>query len=210
MTQHNFSTKTSEYYTLDSGVECDNPDLGKSYYRLNCGNGDGFGFYENGEYIIHASKCSIERVGIDADKDINDSETFCPSKIILAEAGDIYFEAVGGDIILKGNNVYIQANGSEDDEGHILLNANNRFLAAGKDVTVNATDSIEIKADNSVVVSGRMLTNINGGLCTIADRHQFSFAAGVTNLLISGDIFNPLKLLDVFENFIIGTPPSGD
>tara|TARA_X000000950_G_scaffold289231_1_gene411048 strand:+ start:647 stop:1285 length:639 start_codon:yes stop_codon:yes gene_type:complete len=205
----NFVSKVTDYYTINSGVESDNPDLGKTYYRLNCGNGDGYGFYENGEYILNASKVSIERVGLESDKDIGDTNTFCPSKIILAEAGDIYFEALGGDIIMKGNNIYMQANGSEDDEGHILMTANNRFLASSKDVTINATDSVGINADNSCVVSGKILCNINGGLCSITDRHQFSFAAGVTNALITGDIFSPTKLLDIFKNFIVGKSTGG-
>lgn len=203
----NFVTKSTDYYTINSGVESDNAEYGKTYYRLSCGNGDGYGFYENGEYVLEASKVSIERVGSESDKVLANGKepaNFCPSKIILAEAGDIFFEATGGDIILKGNNIYMQANGSEEAEGHILMNANNRFYVSSNDVTINATDSIGITADNACVVSGKILTNINGGLCTIADRHQFSFAAGVTDLLVSGDIFDPVKILDVFKNFIVG------
>jgi len=203
----NFASKAKDQYRIDSGIESDSPDLGRIYYRLSCGNGDGYGFYEDGEYILEASKVSIERVGSESDKVLADGQepaNFCPSKIILAEAGDIFFEATGGDIILKGNNIYMQANGSEQAEGHILMNANNRVHVSSRDVTINASDSVGITADNSCVMSGKMLANINGGLCTISDRHQFSFASGVTDLLVSGDIFDPVKILDVFKNFIVG------
>lgn len=198
----NFVSKNTTYYSIHAGQEAESPDLGIAYYRLSCGNGDGYGFYEDGEYIINASKVSIERVGAESDKSINDTDTFCPSKIILAEAGDIYFEAMGGDIILKGNNIYMQANGSERNEGHFIVNANNRIAFLGKDVSATASDSVNIHADNSCAISGRMITNINGGLCTIADRNQFSFASGVKSFL-TGDIFSPSKILDLFSNFIL-------
>lgn len=199
----NFVSKSTNFYSIDAGVQSEVSDLGLTYYRLTCGNGDGYGFYQNGEYVINASKVSIERVGSESDKSVNDQDTFCPSKIILAEAGDIYFEAVGGDIILKGNNIYMHANGSEGEkEGHVIINANQRFAAVGKDVSITASDSVSIHADNSCAISGRMLTNINGGLCTIADRNQFSFASGVQSFL-TGDIFSPSKILDIFSNFII-------
>ena len=145
MAKPNLNSKVKEFYRVDSGEpSTENKDLGRSYYKLTCGDANMFGFYEDGSYVLHARKCSIEKVGTDVNavqKAHNDTETFAPSKIILAESGDIYLEAKGGDIIMKGNNIIMRADGSEDKEGHVFINANNTVAIEGANIDVQAMGS---------------------------------------------------------------------
>lgn len=199
----NFVSKATEFYKIDSGAKSYNKDLGRTYYRLTCGNGDGYGFYENGNYIIEASNVSIEKCGRDNPKSHNDVDTFSPAKIILAEKGDIVFQALGGDIIMQGNNVMIYANGSEEGEGSVVINANNHINAEGKEVHILATSNARFAAYNSVVVGGKVSTNINGGMCSMAEQSQFQ--SDVLQNVLTGDIFSPAKFLQIFQGFLNNT-----
>lgn len=195
----NFTVKKTNFYSIDSGVKSANEDLGRTYYRLNCGNGDGFGFYENGEFIVHANKVSIERVGAgNQEKQVNDVKTFSPSKIILAEKGDIFLQALGGDVILQGNNILMNANGSEQEEGHIILTATNHIVSEGKDVSIIATQNARVAAYNNVTVGGKVTTNINGGFVSMAEQHQFDLIGSI----ITGGLFSPNTFLNTFNNLL--------
>ena len=196
----NFVTKSTEFYKIDSGVKSPNKDLGRTYYRLTCGNGDGYGYYEKGHFIMEASNVSIEKCGRDNPKSHNDVNTFSPAKIILAEKGDIVFQALGGDVILQGNNVMIYANGSEEGEGSVVINANNHFNAEGKEVHILATSNARFAAYNSVVVGGKVSTNINGGMVSMTEQSQIS--SDVLQSVLTGDIFSPAKFLSIFQGFL--------
>lgn len=196
----NFGSKLRDFYKIDSGVQTDNKDLGRTYYRLTCGNGDGYGFYEDGHFVMEASNVSIEKCGIDNPKAHNDTETFSPAKIILAEKGDIVFTALGGDIIMQGNNIIMYANGSEESEGSVVINANNYLVAEAKEVQILATANARLAAYNAVVVGGKISTNINGGMCSMAEQSQFQ--SDVLQSVLTGDIFSPSKFLQLFQGFL--------
>ena len=195
----NFGSKGSEFYKIDSGVKSNDKDLGRTYYRLTCGNGDGYGFYENGNFIMEASNVSIEKCGGENPKAHNDVDTFSPAKIILAEKGDIVFTALGGDIIMQGNNIIMYANGSEEGEGSVVINANNYLNAEAKEVHILATSNARLAAYNAVVVGGKVSTNINGGMVSMAEQSQFQ--SDVLQSVLTGDIFTPAKFLQLFQGF---------
>ena len=183
-------------YGIESNVPASNPELGKTYYRLTCGDGNGYGFYQDGEHILNARKISIERVGATGSKGHNSSE-FIPSKIILAESGDIYFEARGGDIIMKGNNIIMMANGSENDEGHIIMGANNRVFLEGKDMNIQTTSgSIKMAAQTNVTIGGGGFTYITGGKIDISEGGNIGKVVSfVTNVM-----YSPVKAIEEFLN----------
>lgn len=183
-------------YGIESNVPADNPELGKTYYRLTCGDGNGYGFYENGEHVLKARRVSIEKVGANTEKAHNSSD-FCPAKIILAESGDIYFEARGGDIIMKGNNIIMQANGSENDEGHIIMGANNRVFLEGKDMNIQTTSgSIKMAAETNVTIGGGAFTYITGGKIDISEGGNLGkIVSFVTNVM-----YSPVQAIEEFLN----------
>jgi len=182
-----------DYYTIDSGVDSTNNDLGRTYYRLTCGNGDGYGFYENGQFIVKASDVSIEKVGSNNSKSSVDD--FTPAKIILAENGDIYFEARNGDVIIKGNNIIMTANGSGDDEGHVLISANETFAVDANSTSIIAQENGILGAKDTLTIAGSLGTNISGSLCTMNDGD--SFVDSLKSVLAGG--FNVDTFLDVFN-----------
>lgn len=204
MAKPNLNSKVKEFYRVDSGEpSTENKDLGRSYYKLTCGDSNMFGFYENGEYILHARKCSIEKVGTDVaavQKSHNDTETFAPSKIILAESGDIYLEAKGGDIIMKGNNIIMRADGSEDKEGHVFINANNTVAIEGANIDVQAMGSFKVEAKTGLALRGGS-TLIAGTTVDISEGLGFSPGDFVSSI-ITGDLFSPQKFLQIFNNFL--------
>tara|TARA_S200002703_G_scaffold67306_1_gene58551 strand:- start:653 stop:1282 length:630 start_codon:yes stop_codon:yes gene_type:complete len=182
-----------DYYTIDSGVDSTNNDLGRTYYRLTCGNGDGYGFYENGQFILNASDVSIEKVGKTNDK--SSTEDFTPAKIILAENGDIYFEARNGDVIIKGNNIIMSANGPSEKEGHVLISANETFSVDANATSIIAQENGILGAKDTLTIAGSLGTNISSSLCTINDGD--SFVDSLKSVLAGG--FNVNTFLDVFN-----------
>lgn len=198
MAKTNFTSQIYDYFRVDSGSKSTNNDLGRRYYTITCGNGDGFGFYENGSHKLVASQFSIETVGFQSKKNPGD-ETFCPAKIIQAINGDIYIHALAGDLILQGNNVVIRADGDSNSEGKIELNANNNIDIEGKDVTVLGTSNARFASYGDVVVGGKLGTNINGSLTSMSDSSSMIDAFGA---FISGDIFSPSKFLETFSKML--------
>ena len=91
-------------YGIESNVPASNPELGKLITDLPVVMEMDMDSIKMENIYLMQEKISIERVGATGSKGHNSSE-FIPSKIILAESGDIYFEARGGDIIMKGNNI---------------------------------------------------------------------------------------------------------
>ena len=203
MANKNLGGHTHELYSIESGVpSVENPNLGECYYRLICGDTNGFGFYEEGEHVLHVRKVSIERVGTEVHKSHNDQETFFPSKVILAESGDIFFEARGGDIIMRGNNIIMNANGSEQKEGHVIINANNRLILEGKDVDIQAlSGSFKVDAKTGVAIRGGS-TVISGSSVDIQE--GLGVTADLVSSIITGNLFKPDKFLKIFQNFFLG------
>lgn len=182
-----------DYFTIDSGVDSTNNELGRSYYRLTCGNGDGYGFYENGQFILNARDVSIEKVGTNSSK--SDVDDFTPAKIILAENGDIYFEARNGDVIIKGNNIIMSANGPSEKEGHVLISANETFAVDANATSIIAQENGMLGAKDTLTIAGTLGTNISGSLCTMNDGD--SFTDSLKTILAGG--FNVNTFLDVFN-----------
>ena len=198
MAKTNFTTQIYDYFRVDSGSKSTNNDLGKRYYTITCGNGDGFGYYENGVHKIRASNFSIETVGEINEKNPGD-DTFSPAKIIQAINGDIYIHAMAGDLILQGNNVYIRADGDSNIEGKVEINANNNIDIEGKDVTVLGTSNARLASYGDVVVGGKLGTNINGALTSMSDNSSMLSDFGA---FIAGDIFSPSQFLETFSKML--------
>ena len=188
-----------DYYQCDSGLNSKNNDLGKTYYRINCGNNDGFGFYENGQYILQASNVAIEKLGRTIEK--NDPNDFVPAKIILADNGDIYFEAKNGDVIIKGNNIIMSATGSNiEKEGHVMISANATFAVDANTISMVAQEDGVIGAKNTMTVVGALGMNISGSLCSINDADSISEIVEGLSAVIAGGGFDVTRFLNLFKN----------
>lgn len=199
----NIGGETHETYRIEAGVPSSNKDLGECYYKLTCGDADGFGFYEDGSHMLRARRVSIEKVGSDVSatqKSHNDVDTFSPSKVILAESGDIFFEAKGGDIILKGNNIILRADGSEKKEGHIFMTANNTIGVLGSRIDIKSQGSFKVDAKTGLSIRGGS-TLIGGVSVDIKEGVTPQIGSQIASLL-SGGLFDPQKFLEIFTDFL--------
>jgi len=115
---------------------------------------------QNQTYTLGGNKGEIvpgqshEIVGTELDKGRNDSENEAIAKSIIAENGDIVINAENGNIKLKAKNIYIEAQG-EENNGSILVKANDHIIVraeeqiniAGGKVCISSADSITLNAN---------------------------------------------------------------
>jgi uncharacterized protein (DUF2345 family) len=115
---------------------------------------------QNQTYTLGGNKGEIvpgqshEIVGTELDKGRNDSESEAIAKSIIAENGDIVINAENGNIKLKAKNIYIEAQG-EENNGSILVKANDHIIVraeeqiniAGGKVCISSADSITLNAN---------------------------------------------------------------
>ena len=97
----------------------------------NSGNGDGWYFNGKSEdHQLSATGRSVECLGDNLQKSKTEgSDPIQPAKLISAKHGDIVLDAMDGDIILKGDNIIIEANGiRNNNDGDIRFNANKPLL----------------------------------------------------------------------------------
>lgn len=79
-----------------------------------------------------------------------------PAKIILAENGNIHFEAENGDIILKAKNIRIVA---EDGSGEVTINSGKILELRAPILKVNGTNVTVTASGNSEELSGTKSDN---------------------------------------------------
>lgn len=115
---------------------------------------------QNQTYTLGGNKGEIvpgqshEIVGTELDKGRNDSESEAIAKSIIAENGDIVINAENGNIKLKAKNIYIEAQGEENNgsilvkaNDHIIVRAEEQINVAGGKVCISSADSITLNAN---------------------------------------------------------------
>jgi hypothetical protein len=103
--------------------------------------GQGFTYSQNGNKFESCNQTSYESVGWTA----QDKQ---PAKVIRAEKGDIVFEAITGDIILRANNIRIIA---KDGSGEVTISSNKNITISAPIVNTDSTN-VNISGKNNVSV----------------------------------------------------------
>ncbi len=170
---------------------------GRLTYRVLTKGGAAFGFYDNGESGEDAQMGitgkSVEVVGTKLKK----SNTFTsdpvnPAKIIVAQNGDIVLDAKQGNIILKGDNILIEANGvRKDNDGDVLIKANKGIKTDAPDIRIDGTN-IRIMAKKEFTMVGKIYGEILAGTLVLASGSDFG----------SSSLIN--KITSLAKSFLLG------
>jgi len=166
--------ESKKNYRIDGGQ--DTP-YGRLSYRVLTKNGNSFGFYDNGEtedIQETTSGKSVEAVGAKITKSKTAlSDPLVPAKVINAKHGDIVLNAEDGNIILKGDNILIEATGIRaDGDGDILIKANKGIRMDASDIRLDAAQ-LRMMAKKDFTLVGKSYGEIIAGFLTVGSAADF-------------------------------------
>jgi hypothetical protein len=169
-----FDIDDKRHYRVEGGQ--DSP-YGKVSYRVLTNLGSGHGWYQNGTSEDHqmvATGRSVEALGENLKKVKTDvQDPLNCAKLIQAKHGDIVIDALDGDIILKGDNIIIEANGTRDNnDGDVLIQANKQMTLTAPDLRVEATQ-LKLLASKDFSLVGKAYGEVIGGVLNIVQASDF-------------------------------------
>ena len=88
---------------------------------------------------------------------------------IDAENGDMILRAPNGTIKLQAKNIELNASGPDNQEGNVIIDANEKVLIRAPVIDVSAKASAKFFSEKTVEVIGNQLLNIYGGFIDAAD-----------------------------------------
>ena len=179
-----FDIDVKRHYRVEAGQD---DDYGKVNYRVLTNNGSGFGFYENKpnaeDFQMAVSHRSFESVGekVERPKDAAQEEAF-PAKWIDAKNGDIVFECQNGNIHLKADNIFMEANGVKDVmDGDIQMKANQSITMDSPDIRVTGSN-LRLTARYSFTMSAKVVGGIVAGVLNMASSADFGASIPLSKL----------------------------
>jgi len=169
-----FDIDDKRHYRVEGGQ--DSP-YGKVSYRVLTNLGSGHGWYQNGTSEDHqmvATGRSVEALGENLKKIKTDvQDPLNCAKIIQAKHGDIVIDALDGDLILKGDNIIIEANGTRDNnDGDILIQANKQMTLTAPDLRLEGTQ-LKLLASKDFSLVGKAYGEVIGGVLNIVQGADF-------------------------------------
>jgi len=170
---------------------------GRLNYRVITKAGGAYGFYDNGEsgedIQVGITGKSVEVVGTKIKKSNTHTEDpLVPAKWVVAKNGDIVFDAKQGNIVLKGHNILIEANGiRKDGDGDVLIKANKGIRVTGPDIRIDGTN-VRIMAQKEFTIVGKIYGEVLAGTLVLASGSDFG----------SSSLMN--KITTLAKNFLLG------
>jgi len=169
-----FDIDEKRRYRVESGM---NSPYGVVSHRVLTNLGSGHGWYQNGTSEDHqfvATGRSVEAVGENLKKVKTDvQDPLNCAKIIRAKHGDIVIDALDGDIILKADNIIIEANGNRDNnDGDVLIQANKQMTLTAPDLRLEATQ-LKLLASKDFSLVGKAYGEVIGGVLNIVQGADF-------------------------------------
>lgn len=159
-------------YKEQSGTYINGKEVG---YALITDEHTGYSYYKNGDKLDITLGTSLEVCG----RQVKEKE---PAKIIYARNGDIHFEAVNGQIVLKARSIRLVA---EDQEGEVTIQAGKIVELDGPTSRVKGTN-IDIAAKNNASIMGQYVESAAGvqqSSSSLTDLTQGSFIGQLLNVL---------------------------
>ena len=160
-------------FVIKSGIK--DAAKNKVDFSIITDHGQGFEYRVDGVKLDHCNAQSYEECG-------RDVKTGTPAKIIRAKRGDIVIEALDGDIILRGNNIRIQA---KDGNGEVTINSVKQIAMNSPIVNTKATNS-NLVASNSASVAAQAVDtvgNLQNSQAASVDIVQGSFLSKLMGIL---------------------------
>ena len=103
---------------------------------------------------------------VKAGDDVKDGH---PGVYIDAENGDLVLRAPNGRVRIEGINVDIVATGSDNKNGNVSIDANEKVLITAQVIDVSSKISTKVFSENTVQIIGNAICDIYGGFVDIAD-----------------------------------------
>ena len=176
-----FDADIKNHYRFEAGQ--DSP-YGKVNFRVLSNGGSSVSIHEDGinkENMQTAiSGRSVEALGYSIERTRTSSQDPpVPAKWITCKHGDVLIECEDGDIIMKADNIIMEANGVMDAmDGDIQLNANKGIKIEAPDVRIVGSN-LRFTARKDFSISGK----VSGGI-----------VAGVLNMAASADFGASIQL----------------
>lgn len=176
-----FDADIKNHYRFEAGQ--DSP-YGKVNFRVLTNGGSSVSIHEDGinkENMQTAiSGRSVEALGYSIERTrTSRQDPPVPAKWITCKHGDVLIECEDGDIIMKADNIIMEANGVMDAmDGDIQLNANKGIKIEAPDVRIVGSN-LRFTARKDFSISGK----VSGGI-----------VAGVLNMAASADFGSSIQL----------------
>ena len=170
-----FDIDVKRHYRVEAGQ--DSP-YGRVNFRTMTNNGSGFGYYEdkaNSEnFQMFVSGRSVEACGemIERPRDAA-QDVIYPAKWIKCKHGDVVIDCDDGDIILKADNIILDAKGVKDDQsGDIQMKATQSIHMNAPDVRIVGSN-LRFTARKDFTISAKVTGGIVAGLLNMAASSDF-------------------------------------
>ena len=176
-----FDADIKNHYRFEAGQ--DSP-YGKVNFRVLSNGGSSVSIHEDGinkENMQTAiSGRSVESLGYSIERTrTSRQDPPVPAKWITCKHGDVLIECEDGDIIMKADNIIMEANGVMDAmDGDIQMNANKGIKIEAPDVRIVGSN-LRFTARKDFSISGK----VSGGI-----------VAGVLNMAASADFGSSIQL----------------
>lgn len=184
-----YSRETGPRHSIQSGKATIH---GMTLYEVQTQEAQSFGFYSGtgqggdpngpgeGRAVLDTPGMSYEVLGAGLKAKGNTNENFNPAKYVLCKHGDICLEALDGDIILRGKNVRVFAEGGGDD-GDFTVNANKVVSVKGMDVRLQS-EKLSLSASNTLNAVSKGFLEMQGAFVNVANSGDLDFTA-IGNLI---------------------------
>ena len=171
-------------YTVKAGQ--DSP-YGKISYRVITNNGSGMSFHEAGlntenlQTAVSGRSCEFLGEMIKRPRDAA-QDPMVPAKWIKCKHGDVVIDCDDGDIILKADNIIMEAKGlTADNSGDIQMKANKGILVDAPDIRIVGSN-LRLTARNEFTISAKVMGGIVAGVLQMASSADFAASIPLSKL----------------------------
>lgn len=172
------------HYTIKAGQ--DSP-YGKISYRAITNNGSSMSFYEAGlntenlQFAVSGRSCEFLGEMIKRPRDAA-QDPMVPAKWIKCKHGDVVIDCDDGDIILKADNIILDAKGlKEDNSGDIQMKAVKGVLIDAPDIRIVGSN-LRLTARNEFTISAKVMGGIVAGVLQMASSADFAASIPLSKL----------------------------
>ena len=179
-----YDIDVKNHYTVKAGQ--DSP-YGKISYRVITNNGSGISFHEAGlntenlQTAVSGRSCEFLGEMIKRPRDAA-QDPMVPAKWIKCKHGDVVIDCDDGDIILKADNIVMEAKGlTADNSGDIQMKANKGILIDAPDIRIVGSN-LRLTARNEFTISAKVMGGIVAGVLQMASSADFAASIPLSKL----------------------------
>tara|TARA_B100000508_G_scaffold134925_1_gene126155 strand:- start:77 stop:667 length:591 start_codon:yes stop_codon:yes gene_type:complete len=179
-----YDIDVKNHYTVKAGQ--DSP-YGKVSYRVLTNHGSSMSFHEDGlnkenlQTAVSGRSCEFLGEMIKRPRDAA-QDPMVPAKWIKCKHGDVVIDCDDGDIILKADNIIMEAKGlTADNSGDIQMKANKGILVDAPDIRIVGSN-LRLTARNEFTISAKVMGGIVAGVLQMASSADFGASIPLSKL----------------------------